>query len=455
MQFRNKFRDFKNRLTDRHMYSIIVALIVAFVAIFSYQAKVSADYKTRLDAQYTRAFDDLAEYVSTIETSLFKCAAVTDAKSVVRLANDIYAKAASASTCLGQLPLSDSNLENTAKFLAQVGDFTYILALQYMDEPVVSEAQRQTMLDLSRYAVTLEQGLYDTQQKLYSGAVSFGTPAGQAAEGLSGTMEQLESQFQDYPSLIYDGPFSDHVQDKAPLFLQNAPEVSEAKARERLSEIVSSERMGNVTFDGIMEGKIPAYMFTIHPDDGDSDRTVNVQITKKGGCLLQMLDNRPVSAQNIDIEQAKNNANRYLETLGFSSMQDSYFEIKENIATINFAYHAADILYYPDLIKVRVAMDSGEILGFEGAGYLSNHTDRAFSAPKVSAEDAQKRLSPSLSVESVRLAVIPLQTQDEAFCWEFKCKMENKTFLIYLSTENGAEEDVLMLLETEGGMLTI
>lgn len=455
MNFREKFHDFKNRLTDRKMYSVIVGLIVIMVSVFAYQAKVSADYKTRLDAQYTRAFDDLTEYVSGIETSLSKCAAVTDEKSVVRLANDIYAKAASASTCLGQLPLSDTNLENTAKFLAQVGDFTYMLALSYMDAPVISEQQRQTMLDLSKYATTLEQGLYDTQQKLYSGAVHFGTPSSQSGEGLSGSMEQLESQFQEYPSLLYDGPFSDHVRNKEPLFLQGAPEISEKQARERLSEVLSPERMGNVSFDGIMEGRIPAYVFTVHPEGEKSDRTISVEISKKGGMLLQMLDDRSVEVQNIDIEEAKNAANRFLETFGFSSMRDSYFEIKDNIATINFAYCTGDILYYPDLVKVRVSMDSGEILGMEAAGYAACHTDRAFSSPAVSAEDARKRLSPSLSVESTGLAVIPRDSQDEAFCWEFKCKMEDKTYLVYINTETGAEEDVLMLVETEGGMLTI
>ncbi len=455
MKFREKFRDFKNRLTDRHMYSVIVGLIVAAVAVFAYQAKVSADYKNRLNAQYTRAFDDLTEYVSTIETSLFKCAAVSDSKNVVRLANDIYAKAASASTCLGQLPLSDANLENTAKFLSQVGDFTYMLALSYMDTPVISEQQRQTMLALSRYAVTLEEGLYDTQQKLYSGAVQFGTPTGQGADALAGSMEQLEAQFQDYPALLYDGPFSDHVQNKDPLFLVRAPRISEEDARARLAEIVSQERLGDVRFDGVMEGRISAYMFTVHPEGKDSDRTITVQISKQGGMLLQMLDNRGVENQNISIDDAKAAANRFLETFGFSSMRDSYFEIKGNIATINFAYCADDILYYPDLVKVRVAMDSGEILGMEAAGYAANHTDRSFSPPRITAEEAKSRLSPALSVESVQLAVIPRDTQDEAFCWEFKCKMEDKTFLIYLNTETGAEEDVLMLVETEGGMLTI
>ncbi len=454
MQILKKLRSFKNRLTDRHMYSVIIGLIVVMIAGFTYQAKVSADYKNRLESQYIRAFDDLAEYVSTIETSLFKCAAVSSPQSVVRLANDIYAKAASASTCLSQLPLSDTNLENTSKFLSQVGDFTYMLALQYMENPVITEAQRQTMLDLSRYAVTLQSGLYDVQQKFYSGTLRFGTSHSKKEDAFTGNMEQLEAQFQEYPSLIYDGPFSDHVQNKPSLLLQNAPDISKDEAQARIEEIVSFERMGEMEYNGEMGGNLPNYMFTVYPDE-NRNRAITLQISKKGGMLLEMLDNRAVGESKIEIDEAKKLAQQYLEKLGFSSMRDSYFEVKDNIATINFAYCAHDIIYYPDLIKVRVAMDSGEILGMEASGYAINHTDRSFSPPQITAQDAQKRLSPALSVESVQLAVIPLVSQEEAFCYEFKCRMEDKTFLLYLSTETGDEEDVLMLLETEGGMLTI
>ncbi len=455
MSFLRKFRSFKTRLIDRKMYSVIVGLLVAVVAVFSYQAKVSADYKTRLDSQYTRAFDDLAEYVSTIETSLLKCAAVSSPKSVVRLANDIYAKTAAASSCLGQLPLSDANLENTAKFLSQVGDFTYMLALGYMDNPVITPEQRETMLSLCRYANALESGLYDTQQKLYSGAVHFDNPGGGAGDVLASDMQQLESQFQDYPSLIYDGPFSDHVQDKETLFLQNTTDITPEDARARLSTFIAPSLLSDVSYDGEVGGHLPTYMFTVRPDKENKDRTLTLQITKKGGMLLEMLDNRSVPSKNIDIEEAKGRANQFLQSIGISSMRDSYFELRENIATINFAFYEADILYYPDLVKVLVAMDNGEILGMEAGGYAANHTVRHFPAPRLSREEAQKRLSPSLFVEGAQLAVIPRDTQDEALCWEFKCKMENHTFLIYLNAETGAEEDVLMLLETEAGMLTI
>ncbi len=454
MRFWKNLRQFWARFTTRHLSIALIGLLLAFVCVFTYQAKVSASYRTRLDAQYTRAFDDLTEYVYGIETALFKCAAVTEPRSIVHLASDIYTKAAAASACLGQLPLSDANLENTARFLSQVGDFTYQLALSYMDTPLLSASQRQTMVSFSSYAEELQSGLYDLQQKLYSGTLRF-SASGKAAETLSGNMQELESRFSDYPTLIYDGPFSDHVQDKPPLFLQNVPEISMEEALRKVYALFPSFPQSSVLPDGEQGGNLPVYQFSVSPDPGEKDHRISIQLAKKGGMLLQMLDNRPVLQSTIPIETAKERALAFLESTGFSSMRDSYFEIQDNIATINFAYTNEDILYYPDLVKVRVAMDSGEILGIEAGGYAANHTTRSLSGARISLEEAMKKLSPLLSVESAQLAVIPRDTQDEALCWELKCKMEDKIFLVYIHAEAGTEENVLMLLETDSGTLTI
>ena len=45
---------------------------------------------------------------------------------------------------------------------------------------------------------------------------------------------------------------------------------------------------------------------------------------------------------------------------------------------------------YPDLIKVKVALDNGEVLGMETTGYLNNHTQRDTSKVKISAEKSPK-----------------------------------------------------------------
>ena len=170
---------------------------------------------------------------------------------------------------------------------------------------------------------------------------------------------------------------------------------------------------------------------------------------------MEMLDNRAPIESRISIEDAIGHAAKYLETHGIQNMKDSYYEVRSNIATINFAYMDGDVICYPDLIKVKIFMDTGEIAGFEAGGYIMNHTDRALSSSILSEEEIFARVSPALSVESTRLCVIPTDSGGEIFCREIKGTANEKTFLVYLNAETGHEEDVLLLLQTEGGMLTI
>ena len=136
-------------------------------------------------------------------------------------------------------------------------------------------------------------------------------------------------------------------------------------------------------------------------------------------------------------------------------MKETYFLKESNIMTINYAYEEDGILIYPDLIKVKVAMDNGEILGMEALGYLNAHTVRDLSKNVITIEEARAKLSNKVEIENERMAVIPLDNKTEKYCYEFKGKVENKQFLVYINAENGNEEEILILLETPGGTLTI
>ena len=148
-------------------------------------------------------------------------------------------------------------------------------------------------------------------------------------------------------------------------------------------------------------------------------------------------------------------AKEYLQSHNITSVETSYYEISNNIMTINFAYTSNNITYYPDLIKVSVAMDDGEIISFHQRGYLANHQERAAQVPSITQEQAAKKLSPLLTVEQVKLAVIPTQGLNEVFCYEFKCTGQNgENILVYINAETGAEEQLLILLIGENGTLT-
>ncbi len=49
----------------------------------------------------------------------------------------------------------------------------------------------------------------------------------------------------------------------------------------------------------------------------------------------------------------------------------------------------------------------------------------------------------------------PRPTKKEIFCYEFKGKMNNNDFIVYINAETGEEEDILMIVNTPNGVLTM
>ena len=136
-------------------------------------------------------------------------------------------------------------------------------------------------------------------------------------------------------------------------------------------------------------------------------------------------------------------------------MKETYYLKQEGIVTINYAYSQNDVVMYPDLIKVKVALDNGEILGIETTGYLNNHTKRDISMINITKQQAKEKLNKNLQIESQGLAMIPTQWKTEILCYEFKGKVDDKEFLVYINCENGREEDVLVITNTPNGTLTM
>ena len=141
--------------------------------------------------------------------------------------------------------------------------------------------------------------------------------------------------------------------------------------------------------------------------------------------------------------------------IGFKNMKKTYFTENSGVATINYAYEQDGIVIYPDLIKVKVALDNGEILGMESMGYLNSHTERTIPEVKITEEEALKKINENTELENIRLSVIPTEYQKEYTCWEIKGRVEERDYLVYVNVENGRVEDVLMIINSEEGTITM
>jgi spore germination protein len=441
------------------LYTILIA---GFIAALVWALTLNRSAKAlELDKenQYNRAFHEMVGYISDMDTLLSKAQLASSPAEMATLASDIFRQSAEAKSCLGQLPTSEIQLENTSKFLSQAGDYTYVLSQSMINGEEISQEEYENLSSLNQYATSLKDSLVDIQNQLYSGDIRFSDMSAQrkinsaeaAGNDILVDLENIEKSFEEYPSLIYDGPFSDHIENQQSEMINSQDEISQDEALKKAKEFLGYQG-DDLYFSGETQNTaIDAYNFSNNAQHGH----VSISITKRGGYVLYFLKNVTVTEENYDISSATENALSFLNERGFSNMVSSYYQTNNGIATINFAYSQDGVVCYSDLIKVRVALDTGNVVGIETNGYLMNHKYRDAIVPKLTLDEAREKISTNLEVSSSDLAVIPKDSMKEVLCYEFKGVFQDKNFIIYINADNGREENILLLLEDENGILTI
>ncbi len=463
MGIRDKLLDFKRRLSDRRMYSIVIVLIGAVSIWGIYQYKHAANLRQELDNQYNRAFYDMVGYVNNVDTLLAKSMISTTTAKTAGTLQEAWRQANLAQTNLGQLPVSQPVLASTSKFLTQVGDLSYSLDNQNIRGKALSEDQYKTVDQLYKLANSLKKSLGELQNDLGTGRLKWGELARKGTSLFNKTsannsmkkMESISSTFQDYPTLIYDGPFSDHMSSSEAKGL-TGDIVKSDDAKKNIKKFLGEDKVQDITDAGKNDsGPIKSFSYTVTFKGATKDQKADMGVSQKGGHIIWMLYNRPVRESKIDMNKAKQIGRDFLDSKGYKNMEDTYYLTQDNVATINYAYRQNDVTVYPDLIKLKVALDNGEIVGIESNTYLSNHTDRKIPTPKITAADAKKKVNTKLQLHGSGLAIIPTTYKKEIFCYEFKGKLNNSDFIVYINAETGEEEDILMIVNTPSGVLTM
>jgi len=460
---REKLLDFKRRLSDRKMYSVVIVIIAAVAIWGVYQYKQAADLRQELDNQYNRAFYDMVGYVNNVEVLLMKSMITTTPEKTASVMQEAWRQANLAQTNLGQLPVTQPVLANTSKFLTQVGDLVYSLVNQNLSGKPLSDEQYKTLEQLHGFSVSLGDSLNNLQNELASGRLKWKELANKGTSLFKKTssnlamqqFENIDKTFQEYPTLIYDGPFSDHLVTAEPRGLTGNM-MNEEEAKQKVIDFFGKDKVESVEFTGKNDTEpMKTYSYNVKFKNAPDDQTATIGVTQKGGHVLWMLYSRPTSEKKLSIDQAKEAGRKFLESRGFKGMVDTYYLAEDNTATINYAYEQDNVTIYPDLIKIKIALDNGEILGFESKGYLSAHTERDIPTPKITEEEAKSKINHRMEILSSGLAIIPTNYKTEIFVYEFKGKLNDKDFIVYINAENGKEEDVLMIINTPNGILTM
>lgn len=444
------------KIEKRAFIRIISFSLAILVVTFGYLGLVmnqSRDYKLKVEYSYLRAIDDLAEYMNGITSTLNKSMYVGTPELLSVLSSNLWRESSSAKTSLSSLPIGTLNLGETYKFLSQVGDYSLNVSKKVSEGKMLQEEETNNLKSLMEFSKKLNQHIMVLQDSIRTGSINFEEVDAKKenedikAPSIGDGFEEFQQDFSSYPKLIYDGPFSDHILEKNPEKLIGLEEVSKEDALKKAG-VVSNIDPQKLKQDSDEEGKMPSYCF--------STDEINVSITKAGGLASYMVNSRDVAMADISNEQAKEKADEYLLNLKIFNVAQTYYEISNNVMTINYAHREDDIFYYTDLIKVQVALDNGEIVGFDSKGYIMNNKKRELEKPSITKEKAKESVNKSLNIEEESLAVIPTTNIQEVLAYQFLCTgPDGQKLLVYVNAYTGREEQVLMLLIDENGVLTI
>lgn len=430
----------------------VSVLILVLFSAFVINAQKASELSRQLNADAERSLSTLEACMSSINTNLTKGLYANTTPMLSSMAISLTRDAASAKNSLSALPLSDTQLDNMLKFLSQVGAFVSTLDRKLsLGESITSEERNQLkqLIDVSQKLLseldTITQGVED-------GSVSF-KQAGSTLQKSADQSVQIDSAFgdaeqtlTDYPTLIYDGPFSDHILNQSPKTLEGKSDISKEKALEIASDFIGIDK-NTLRFDSETNGVVETYNFFVD--------SINISVCKKGGAVLYLLGSSNAGESVISPEQAVENAKNFLLSKGYENMKESYYSTQDGICTVNFAYENEGVICYPDLIKLSVSLETGNIISFDARGYIMNHTDRPPVQSKISADEAKMSVSDYLTVMSSRLAVIPTDYKTEKTAYEFHCKTpDEQEVLVYIDVLTAKEDDILLLLYSDGGILT-
>lgn len=458
-----------NRKMKRTNILIIAIILLFLLTIITgyYAFKLKERYTVVTTNNYTEAFSNLVNYMDNVENYLAKSMVTKSSNHAAETLTEVWRDSNLALVYLSRIPLTSESASQTAKFLNQVSDYSYSLSRKNIDGKELSEEDLNNLKQLHSYSVELRNTLNQLSEDIYNGEINFDNLNSSASTKFAQTVDNfdvfsnIDDNLNEYEGLIYDGAYSDHV-NKAEKVGLTGEDISEDTAKKKVEEFFrEDDDIESVESNGfIKNADIPCYDFSVKMKE--REEKISISISKKGGHVIQTETNREVKKERISQEEANQIGKEYLRLKGFKNMKETYFMKTGNIVTINYAYedktkkiNNKGIICYPDLIKVKVALDDGEILGIECLGYLNSHTERDFEKIKISLEEAKQKLNPDIQINSEGLAIIPTEWKTEILCYEFKGKVEDKEFIVYINAETGEEEDVLVILETPGGTLTM
>lgn len=445
--------------------ALSIALVVALGWGYSqYQAR--RQWEINAENQYQRAFVEMTTHAGNMETELTKSLVAASFPQTLTLLTNIWRDANAFQEDLGQLPLASVDLSRTKTFLAQASAFSFdtlqkklLQGQKLQDEEwkVLKSLRDQSRL-VSRQLREMEQDFYLSQSRWLDVDRLRTVSAADLPQGLNNNKVtkaflMLEDGLRRVPDLQFEGNNLDFEPKPTGL---TGEKINARQAVEIARTFIGPDyRNADIKYERMIKGGFPSYMIAVR-DPRRPERDLQLSVSEKGGHVAWMLGNREVREEKLNLDQAETEALRFAESQGYGNLQAVARESYGNIATFTLVPQRRRVLYYPELLKIQVAQDNGDILGFDAVAYLTFYdpkTSHQTVRPRLAEAQIREMLNSNLQVKRIQLAQVLDEVYNKVICYEVEGTLESDRFLIYYNAMSGKEEKIRRIDENGNELL--
>ena len=418
---------------------ILMCVLIAYYQVYK-SGKQSANI---LEGVYASSYYSMVDNVNNLSVDLAKFSTLSTAQAKANSMQNMMQDCNYIMAGVSILPIDEENVVAITKFFNQVNGVCDAY-LKKMSNNKSLTVEEELLFDKIALVVNkIKENLNKQNASMYDSSFNFvdaGVFDNVGMNELSAGMGDLTSANVEYPSMIFDGPFSTALETKQIKGLKNE-EISKENAEKYLKDVVYNNQNVEIKFEKETSGEIKTYDFDVKIDG----KNFSAQVSKLGGLLITISGYAESGDAVISKNDAVTIAENFVNEIGFENMKAVWKEVNQNVAYINLVSVENGVIMYPDMVKVKVDLTSQQIIGFEALNYAYNHTNRE---PQflISESEAESLLGFDYNVIEVNKAVIRLESGKEISAYEFVVERIDGDYFYYIDAKTNQIAQIFKLI---------
>ena len=406
---------------------------------------------------YQRAFHDLTYQVDQLHDQIGSTLAMNSKKTLSPALAEVWRTTSEAHNNVSQLPLTLMPFNKTEEFLANVGDFSYKTAVRDLDKEPLNKKEYSSLNKLYEKSKDIQNELRNVQHLIIDNNlrwmdVELALASGQKQsdntiiDGFK-TVENTANAFSDTD--LGPAAMTNKVKEEKGYNHLKGDKITQAEAK-KIAQKFDQDKNYNIKV-AKSGRKTNKDVYSVSMQDPDQKSDIYMDITEKGGYPVYLIQNKKIKDEKISLNDATNRALQFLKKNGYDTDDLKMDESSQydGVGVFSFVPVQDGVWLYPDSIRMKVALDDGEIVGFSAKDFLTSHRKRDLPKPKLTPEKAKASLNHNVKVQETRLALITNEDSQEVLCYEMLGTIENDTFRMFINANDGSEEKIEKMKSAE------